>query len=173
MSMHVVVARFNDYESAKGAVRQVKNAGIKLEDQAVVTNNGDGNFQFKEGKDAGGGKGFVYGAVLTGAVGLMLGPVGWGALAAGGVAGGLVSKIHDANIPNNRLEDVGRDLKVGEGAAIAVTKEGDQDQVSSIFETAGGNVEAVGITDDLKQSLEGLAPAGVELDDDGTATAAS
>ena len=173
MSMHVVVARFGSYDAARDAVKDVKQAGIKLADQAVVTNKGDGKFDFKEGKDAGGGKGFVYGAVTVAAAGLLLGPVGWGALAAGGVAGGLVSKVHDANIPNNRMEDVGRELKVGEGAAIAVANEGDQDQVTSIFEKAGGKVEAVGITDDLKQSLENLAPAGVEVDDDGTVSAAS
>lgn len=173
MSMHVVVARFGSYDAARDAVKDVKRAGIKLADQAVVTNNGDGNFTFKEGKDAGGGKGFVYGASTVAVAGLLLGPVGWGALAAGGVAGGLVSKLHDAGIPSAKIEDVGRELKVGEGAAIAVAQDGDQDQVSSIFVEAGGKVEAVGITDDLKESLDNLAPTGVEVADDGTATAAS
>ena len=167
MTMYVIAARFGSYEAAKDAIGAVKDAGIKLEDHAVVTNNGDGNFEFREGKDAGGGKGFVYGAVLTAAAGALLGPVGWGAVAAGGVAGGLVAKLHDANIPSEKLEDVGRALKVGEGAAIAVTQEGHQDQVAGILEGAGGTVEAVGVTDELKTALDGLAPTGVTISEDG------
>ncbi len=167
MTMYVLAARYGSYEAAKEAIRQVKDAGIKLEDQAVVTNNGDGNFEFKEGKDAGGGKGFVYGAVLTAAAGALLGPVGWGAVAAGGLAGGLVAKLHDANIPSEKLEQVGASLNVGEGAAIAVTKDGDQNRVSSILQAAGGAVEALGVTDELKTALDGLAPAGVTVSEDG------
>ena len=169
MSMHVIAARFVNYEAAQEGIRLVADADIELEDYAVVTNDGDGDFTFKEGKDAGGGKGFVYGAVLTGAVGLLLGPVGWGALAAGGLAGGLVSKLHDANIPSQRIEDLGGELKVGEGAAIAVTKEGDQDYVGAILQRAGGSIEAIGVTDDLKEALDNLAPAGVAVAKDGTA----
>jgi uncharacterized membrane protein len=105
-------------------------------------------------------------------VGLLLGPVGWGAVAAGGVAGGLVAKLHDTGIPSSKLEDVGRALKVGEGTAIAVTKEGDEDEVTRIFESAGGSVEAVGITDDLKTALDVLAPTGVLVSEDGEASAA-
>ena len=172
MSMHVIAARFVSYDSAKSAVQAVADAGIELEDHAVVTNNGDGDFTFEEGKDAGGGKGFVYGALLTAGAGLLLGPVGWGAVAAGGLAGGLISKLHDAGIPSERLEQVGRELRVGEGAAIAVSKEGDEDSVAGIFHRWGGTVEAIGITDDLKTALDNLAPTGVIVSKEGDVSAA-
>ena len=166
MALHVVVAKYKDVIGARDAIAAVKDAGIKLADQAYVLNNGNGDLEFKEGKDAGGGKGFVYGAVLTAAAGALLGPVGW-TVAAGGIAGGLVAKLHDANIPSEKLERVGAALKVGEGAAIAVTKEGDQDQVAGILEAAGGTVEALGVTDELKTALDGMAPVGVTVSEDG------
>jgi hypothetical protein len=48
--------------------------------------------------------------------------------------------------------------------------EGAQGAISQVKD-AGRKVEAVGITDDLKAWLENLAPAGVEVSEDGTATA--
>ncbi|MGD8486211.1 MAG: DUF1269 domain-containing protein, partial [Chloroflexota bacterium] len=100
------------------------------------------------------------------------GPVGWGAVAAGGLAGGLISKLHDAGIPSERLEQVGQELRVGEGAAIAVSKEGDEDSVKGIFHRWGGTVEAIGITDDLKTALDNLAPTGVIVSKEGDVSAA-
>ena len=113
---------------AKDAITAVKDRGIKLADQAYVLNNGDGNLEFKEGKDAGGGKGFVYGASTVAVAGLLLGPVGWG----------------------------------------AVAKEGYQDQVREILFNQGGEVVSVGVTDDLKGALEGAAPEGVTVAEDGS-----
>ena len=45
---------------------------------AAAVQTPDGNLEFKEGKDAGGGKGFVYGASTVAVAGLLLGPVGAG-----------------------------------------------------------------------------------------------
>ena len=171
MTMQVIVGRFATYQAAKDVIAKIGDSGVKLEDYAVVTNNGDGNFTFEEGKDAGGGKGFAYGAVLTAGVGLLLGPIGWGAVAAGGVAGGLVAKLHDANIPSERLEEIGRELQVGQGAAIAVTTEADRDFVFGMFGRSGGTVEAVGVTEELKDSLENLAPTGVTVSREGDVSA--
>jgi uncharacterized membrane protein len=168
MAMHVVVATYKDVLGAQGAIRAVKNADIKLVDQAYVLNNGDGNLEFKEGKDAGGGKGFVYGASTVAVAGLLLGPVGWGAVAAGGVVGGLIAKAHDAGIPSADIEKLGSSLQPGHAAAIAVANEGDQDAVRDIFYNNGGEIVAVAITDDLKQALEAAAPAGVEVAEDGS-----
>ena len=89
MSMQVIVGRFASYGAARHVIRSIEESDVRLEDYAVVTNNGDGNFTFEEGKDAG-GKGFAYGALLTAGAGLFLDPIGWGAVAAGGLAGGLV-----------------------------------------------------------------------------------
>lgn len=168
MAMYVIVAKYKDVLGAKDAISAVKDAGIKLVDQAYVLNNGDGNIEFKEGKDAGGGKGFVYGASTVAVAGLLLGPVGWGAIAAGGVVGGLVAKLHDAGIRSSDIEALGSSLEPGHAAAIAVTQEGDQDRVGEILFDYGGEIAKVSMTDDVKSALEGDAPAGVTISEDGS-----
>jgi uncharacterized membrane protein len=170
MALHVVVAKYKDVIGAKDAIGAIKDAGIKLADQAYVLNNGDGNLEFKEGKDAGGGKGFVYGASTVAVAGLLLGPVGWGAVAAGGVVGGLISKFHDAGIPSSDIEKLGSSLTPGQAAAIAVAEDGDQDAVREILFNQGGEVVSVSVTDDLKTALEGEAPEGVTVAEDGSAS---
>ena len=168
MTMHVDVANYKDVLGDKDAIADIKAAGIKLAVQAYVLKNGDGNLEFKEGKDAGGGKGFVYGASTVAVAGLLLGPVGWGALAAGGVVGGLIAKAHDAGIPSADIEKLGESLEPGQAAAIAVANEGDQDKVREIFYNQGGEVVSVGVTDDLKGALEAVAPEGVTVAEDGS-----
>jgi uncharacterized membrane protein len=169
MALHVVVAKYKDVIGAKDAIAAIKSAGIKLADQAYVLNNGDGDLEFKEGKDAGGGKGFVYGASTVAVAGLLLGPVGWGALAAGGLVGGLVAKVHDAGIPTAEIEKLGNALEPGQAAAIAVANDGDEDRVQEILFNQGGEVVRVSVTDNLKTALEDEAPAGVAVAEDGSA----
>jgi uncharacterized membrane protein len=169
MALQVVVATYKDVIGAKDAIAAVKDAGIKLADQAYVLNNGDGNLEFKEGKDAGGGKGFVYGSATVAVAGLLLGPVGWGAIAAGGVVGGLIAKVHDAGIPSAEIEKLGKSLEPGHAAAIAVAQPGDEEQVRQIFYDQGGEVVSMHVTDDLKTALDGMAPEGVTVAEDGSA----
>ena len=168
MTLHVVVAKYKDVLGAQGGIDGIKAAGIKLVDQAYVLNNGDGDLEFKEGKDAGGGKGFVYGASTVAVAGLLLGPVGWGAVAAGGVVGGLIAKAHDAGIPSADIEKLGQSLEPGQAAAIAVAEEGDQDAVQEILFNNGGEVVRVSVTEDVKSALENQAPSGVTVAADGS-----
>jgi uncharacterized membrane protein len=168
-----VVAKYKDVIGAQDSIAAVKDAGIKLADQAYVLNNGDGDLEFKEGKDAGGGKGFVYGASTVAVAGLLLGPVGWGAIAAGGLVGGLVSKVHDAGIPTADIEKLGNSLAPGQAAAIAVANDGDEDAVQTILFNNGGEVVRVSVTDNLKAALEDEAPTGVEVAADGSAADAA
>lgn len=170
MTMHVVVARFKDEGVAKDAIAAVKAAGIKLADQVVVLNNGDGNLTFKEGKDAGGGKGFVYGGATTAVLGVLLGPVGWTVMG-GALVGGLIAKLHDAGIPTKDIEALGDSLEPGHAAAIAVAQEGDEDRVAETLVNFGGEVVRVSMTDSLRTALEGDAPAGVTVTADGSSAA--
>lgn len=167
MSLHVVVATFKDEGGAKDAIAAIKGAGITLADQAVVVNNGGGNLTFKEGKDAGGGKGFVYGVATIGVAGLLLGPIGWTAMA-GGVVGGAIAKLHDAGIPTKDIQALGNSLGAGHAAAIAVAKEGDEDKVAETLRNFGGEVVRVSVTDSLRTALEGTAPDGVTVAQDGS-----
>lgn len=170
MTLHVVVATFKDEGGAKDAIAAIKDAGIKLADQVVVLNNGDGNLTFKEGKDAGGGKGFVYGGATTAILGALLGPVGWTVMG-GALIGGMIAKLHDAGIPTRDIEALGESLEPGHAAAIAVAREGDEDVVSETLTNFGGEIVRVSLTDSLKSALEDEAPAGVTVATDGTATA--
>jgi uncharacterized membrane protein len=170
MTLHLVVAKFKDEGGAKDAIVAVKGAGIKLADQVVVLNNGDGNQTFKEGKDAGGGKGFVYGGATTAVLGVLLGPVGWTVMG-GALIGGMIAKLHDAGIPTKDIEALGGSLEPGHAAAVAVAQEGDQDRVTDILRDFGGEVVRVSVTDSVKAALEGDAPVGVTVAADGSEAA--
>jgi uncharacterized membrane protein len=167
MPLHVVVAKFKDEGGAKDAISAIKDQKIKLADQVVVLNNGEGNLTFKEGKDAGGGKGFVYGGVTTAALGVLLGPVGW-TFMGGALVGGLIAKLRDAGIPTKDIEALGNSLEPGQAAAIAVTQEGDEDRVAETLKNFGGEVVRVSVADSVKTSLEAVAPTGVTVAADGS-----
>lgn len=158
----VVLARFDDVDTASDALRSLAQS-TKLADWAVVVNKGNGDIAFREGKDAGGGRGFALGALATAVAAVALGPVGWAGLAAGGAAGGLVAKLHDANIPSGQLEELGRKLEVGNAAVLVVVEGTSAAGISDHFTQAGGQVAAVGISDELKTSLESLAPQGTTV----------
>ena len=170
MTLHVVVAKFKDEGGAKDAIVAIKDAGIKLADQVVVLNNGDGNLTFKEGKDAGGGKGFVYGGATTAVLGVLLGPVGWTVMG-GALIGGMIAKLHDAGIPTKDIEALGNSLEPGHAAAIAVAQDGDEDKVAEILKNFGGEVVRVSVTDTVKTALDGDAPTGVTVAEDGSTAA--
>ena len=167
MTLHVVVAKFKDEGGAKDAIAALKDAKIKLADQVVVLNNGDGDLTFKEGKDAGGGKGFVYGGATTAVLGVLLGPVGWTVMG-GALIGGMIAKLHDAGIPTKDIEALGDSLEPGHAAAIAVAQEGDEDKVAETFKNFGGEVVRVSVTESLKSALDGDAPSGVTVAADGS-----
>lgn len=158
----VVLARFADVDAASTALRGLAK-NTKLADWAVVVNKGNGDIAFREGKDAGGGKGFAVGALLTAAAGIALGPIGWTGLAAGGLAGGLAAKLHDANIPSGQLQALGERLAVGNAAVIVVVEANDPTGVEAQLKAAGGEVAAVGVSDEVKTALESLAPTGTTV----------
>ena len=158
-TLHVVVARFPSVLQAQDAVHAIQDDGLKLADQIVIEKLADGKLSIVEDKDAGGGRGFVYGAVATGVLGVLAGPVGWSMLA-GGVAGGLIAKFHDAGVPTNRLEELGRSLAVGQAAVVTIARDGDEGAVLGRLHNFGGDIVSVAVTDTLKTALEEAAAKG-------------
>jgi uncharacterized membrane protein len=156
--LHAVVARFPTPIQAEDAIRAIKDGGVNLADQAVVVKGKEGALTIGEGKDAGGGKGFVYGALAAGVLGVLAGPVGWAGLLAGGAAGGLAAKFHDAGIPTERLQELGESLQVGEAAAVAVARTGDEGIVRDTFHNYGGEAVTVTLTESVRTALESAAP---------------
>jgi uncharacterized membrane protein len=156
--LHAVVARFPTPIQAEDAIRAIKDAGINLADQAIVVKGEDGKLSIAEGKDAGGGKGFVYGTLATAVVGVLAGPIGWAGLLAGGAAGGLAAKLHDAGIPTQRLQELGERLAIGEAAAVAVARIGDEGIVEETFRNYGSESVTVTLTESVRTALETASP---------------
>jgi uncharacterized membrane protein len=151
--LHVYVAKYGGADLADDAVRAVQGAGVKPADVAIVEKGHDGTLKIAERKDMGGGKGFAAGAVGTAVLGVLAGPIGWSVLA-GGVAGGLIAKFHDAGVPTKRLEEMGEALKPDEALAVVIVNEGDEATTEDVLRNTGGEVLAVAVSDSLKQALE-------------------
>jgi uncharacterized membrane protein len=155
--LHVIVARFPSLLQAQDAVNAIEDDGIKLADRIVIEKLADGRLDIVESKDAGGGRGFVYGAVATGVLEVLAGPVGWTMLA-GGVAGGLAAKFHDAGVPTKSIEDLGQSLAVGHAAVVTVARDGDEKAVEGRLYNFGAEIVSVTVTDKLRTALEEPAP---------------
>jgi uncharacterized membrane protein len=83
----------------------------KVGNTAVVYVRPDGAPKFVESKDWGGGRG----ALIGGAIGLIIGPVG---MLAGGGIGALAAKLRDTGFNNEQLEQLGRYLKPNSSALV-------------------------------------------------------
>ena len=75
--VQVIVAAFQDEETAKNALKQLKQASraglVKIENAAVLRKDEKGKLHIKETHDMGGGKGAALGGVGGAAIGLIAG----------------------------------------------------------------------------------------------------
>ena len=109
----------NDAEYALPSVKQAaKDQGLKVHDAAIVSRSEAGEVQIKDTGDWGFVKGALAGGAVTGAVALIAGPIGWGALAAAGLAGGVIAKVRDAGIKDDALRDLGAQAKQAASALV-------------------------------------------------------
>ena len=78
----LVVGAFEGSDGADRALPAVKQAakdqGLKVHDAGIVRRSADGVVEIKETGDWGFWKGAIAGGVVTGAVAIIAGPVGWG-----------------------------------------------------------------------------------------------
>jgi uncharacterized membrane protein len=126
--VQVVVAAFREEGAAQEVADALKSAkyryGVRYKNVAVVRKNEEGKVKIKETGDMGGGVGATIGAVVGGALGIFAGPPGLVAGAAAGAAiGGAGAALHDAGIPDDRLEQIGDVLGNGNSAVIAIFEE--------------------------------------------------
>jgi len=124
--VQLIVAAFQDDKSANEALKELKHAQkekvIKIEDAAVLRKDDKGKLHIKETGDWSGGQGAAAGAVIGGAIGLILGP---GALltgAAGALIGGLAAKFRDSGFNDERLKKLGEGLQPGTSAIVAIVE---------------------------------------------------
>jgi len=113
--VEIVVAEFNTVEAASAALKTLKSK-MSLKDAAIIRNE-NGKVIVKETKDMGGGKGTSVGVVLAAILGLFTG-LTWVGLGAAAVAGGLVAKLHDANLPNKELKAIGAALAADKSVEV-------------------------------------------------------
>ncbi len=123
---------------------------IGLHDAAIVRREGD-KVKVKETKDMGGGKGAVIGGVLAGIA------TGGLSILAGAVGGGLIAKLHDANLSNKDLKALGAALPDGQDAVLAVVDEASGDKVTEMLKQAGAVATTVNLDADTLARL--TAPA--------------
>jgi hypothetical protein len=152
MTTHTIVALFDDYPQAEGAIRELEMAGIPASDINLLANNAGSRYgDYPEyganrvepadtGSGAGAGAGI--GAVLGGAAGLLagigalaipgVGPVvAAGALAAtlagagiGAAVGGLVGALVDAGIPREHADIYAEAVR--RGGTLVTVRAGDE-----------------------------------------------
>ena len=143
----VVIAAYHDEGAADeiaDALRQAKRRlHIDYRNVAVIRKDAGGRVKIKETGDMSGGVGAGVGAVVGGALGILAGPAGLAAgAAAGAVIGGAGAALHDAGIPDERLEQIGGVLQPGNSAVIAIFQEARVDK-TTMKEIDKGAAEAV------------------------------
>jgi uncharacterized membrane protein len=148
-----VVAAFFGYEDgAKFSLEMLEEGGLKkaLGDKALLSMDYNGKVSIKEMGDMGGGKG----AVIGGALGLLLPGIGTVVGVAGGaLIGGLAAKLHDAGFPNDQLKSLGEQLKPNSSLLLAVVDSQHVVEVEAKLRSADGRVITEGLTEDAIDQL--------------------
>ena len=139
------------------ALKRAKQHGqIYYQNLAVVRKNPEGKVKIKETGDMSFGPGAGIGAVVGGALGLLAGPGGLVAGAAAGAAiGGAGAALHDAGIPDERLEEIGDVLGPGNSAVIGIFEQVrvDKETMVEIDQSTAEAVEALAA--DIGTTLQG------------------
>ena len=156
--VELIVAAFNDEEAARQALDQLKMAQadglIEIQDAAVLRKDHDGKLHITETSDWGTGRGAAIGGVAGAAVGLIAGPALLVPAAVGALIGGLSAKWRDSGQRDDQLEKLGKDLKPGSSAIIAVAGSASVEQVKEAFQEAGGDALVEQLGGDIAAQLE-------------------
>ncbi|MFN2236120.1 MAG: DUF1269 domain-containing protein, partial [Anaerolineales bacterium] len=156
--VEVIVAAFQDEETAKNTLKQLKQASrdglIKIENAAVLRKDEKGKLHIKETQDMGGGKGAALGGVGGAAIGLIAGAALAAPVVVGALVGGLYAKLRDSGFSNERLESMGEGLKPGTSAIIAVVEHTWVAKVEEALAEAQADVVTAEIQADIADQLE-------------------
>ena len=159
----LVVGAFRDPDDADQALPSVQQAakdqGLKVHDAGIVRRSADGVVEIKETGDWGFWKGAIAGGVVTGAIAVIAGPVGWGLLAAG-VAGGVIAKVHDANIQDDALYRLGARAKQAASALVIMVDPAGAAAIAAALTAAGAAATTVGLDEATATRLADAAGAG-------------
>jgi uncharacterized membrane protein len=149
--VEIVVAEFNTDAAASAALKALKGQ-LPLQDAAIIRNE-NGRVKVKETRDMGGGKGASVGVVLAAILGLFTG-LTWVGLGAAAVAGGLVAKLHDANLPNKELKSIGTALTADKSVLVLVVDQGQGEAVKNALAYVGAAAIVEGLDENVVARLE-------------------
>ena len=156
--VQLVVAAFQDENSAKLALKELKQAQrerlIKIDDAAVIRKDEKGKLHIKETGDWGGGKGAAVGGAIGAAVGIILGPGAILTGAAGALIGGLTAKLRDSGFDDNRLKKLGEGLEPGTSAIVAIVEHKWVQQVQDEIDEYATDVFTEAISADIAEQLQ-------------------
>ena len=147
----IVVAEFNTDAAASAALKALKGQ-FPLQDAAIIRNE-NGRVKVKETRDMGGGKGASVGVVLAAILGLFTG-LTWVGLGAAAVAGGLVAKLHDANLPNKELKAIGTALTADKSVLVLVVDQGQGEAAKKALADVGAAAVVEGLDENVVARLE-------------------
>jgi uncharacterized membrane protein len=154
----VVIAAYHDEAAADEVADALKQAKRRLlvyyRNVAVIRKDASGKVKIKETGDMSGGVGAGVGALVGGALGIFAGPAGLAAgAAAGAVIGGAGAALHDAGIPNERLEQIGGVLEPSNSAVIAIFQEAKVDKATMKEIDKGASEVVYSLSTDIGETL--------------------
>lgn len=153
VSRRIVIARFGTSAGAKLCLDQLKNAGTRMGNGAVIEREADGKVSFTETQDWGIGKSAAVGALAA----ILLPGVG---IVMGALAGGLAAHFIDAGFPDDLLRQLGSGLEVGTSMLVVLVREEDLAHAEQTIVAGSGVVLGSGFEPDLAAALERLRATG-------------
>lgn len=149
----VLVARFGSPNGAKSGLEQLKGAGSRLGNAAVIEREADGKVGFTETQDWGIGKSALVGAVAA----MILPGVG---MILGALAGGVAAHLIDLGFPDAILSQMGSGLENGTSMLVVLVHQGDLARAEQLLTQAGGTILGSGVDADLGALSDQLRQGG-------------
>jgi len=155
--IEVIVAVYQNHESAKTSLEKLKQANkqkeIQLKDIAMVTKDiQDGKLKLHETHDTGAIKGGLAGAGVGALVALLLGPLAI-PVAAGAAIGAIAGKLNDGGFDDKWLKDLGGVLEKGDAIIVASMDPIWTEQVKARMEEGGATVIRIDAGDDVLKEV--------------------
>jgi uncharacterized membrane protein len=150
----IIVASLSTPAGAKQALDQLRNAGVRLGNVALIQRASDGRIEFSETQDWGLGK-----SAAVGALGAILLP-GIGLLT-GAIVGAAAAYFIDAGFPDALIKQMGSGIPHGSSLMIALVETSDLAHAEQVLGAAGATVLGSGLEADLASAMEKLRGSGV------------
>lgn len=162
--VELILAAFENEGDADETLRSLNQARrrglVSIQNAAVILRDNKERLIIKEADDPGGRKGAATGGAIGAIIGLIAGPGGVVVGAAtGAFVGGLAAHFIDSGIPDTRLEQIGKGLRRGTSAIIAIVDTEWVSEVERRLLEAGADVLTETIKTDITEQ-----PSKDELD---------